>query len=64
MAVKVVGQDPRMVKTVSCKNCSAILQYTLKDTQTRVVSDYIGGRDTIRFITCPACGNEVIVNPT
>ncbi len=32
MAIKIVGDDPAAVKHVTCRNCSARLEYTPADT--------------------------------
>lgn len=52
---------PSVVKEVVCKNCGATLNYVPADIQERKIVDYDGGRDTVYFIKCPPCGNEVFV---
>ena len=61
--VRVVKQEPHpsVVKEVICRNCGATLEYVPADVQNRIVSDYTGDRETIHFIVCPPCGNQVTV---
>lgn len=61
MAIRIVGKDQDKVRHVSCGNCASILEYTLKDTYTRVISDYGGGSDTYRFLNCPCCDEQISV---
>ena len=56
-----VGPDKSLVKEVVCKNCSATLEYVPRDIESRTFSDYGGGSDTIYFIKCPPCGEEVYI---
>ena len=59
--VRVVGQDPSIVKRTSCKNCGAILEYTKNDVKERHGRDYSGGSDGKEWIDCPECSHEVVL---
>lgn len=59
--VKVIGNDPKHIKTCSCSNCSVKLEYVLADTTTTRQSDYGGGSDTYRWLVCPSCGKDINV---
>lgn len=50
---------PQEAKQVKCRKCGSVLEYVFTEIQERTVADYGGGRDTYRFIVCPACANEV-----
>jgi len=52
---------PSVVKEVICRNCGATLNYVPADVQERTESDYGGGRDIVKFIKCPPCGNQQTV---
>jgi RNase P subunit RPR2 len=47
---------PQEVKQVKCRKCGSVLEYVFTEIQELT---YGGGRDTHRFIVCPACTNEV-----
>ena len=59
--VTIVGKSLQETRRCICGNCASILEYTKSETTTRVVSDYGGGRETIRELRCPGCGNNVEV---
>lgn len=59
MVIKVVGNDPSVVKRVTCFNCSAVLEYTPNDEQKDYTSDYTGGKDYYHYIVCPCCSKQV-----
>jgi len=61
MAIKVIGKDSKTIKTTTCGNCAAILEYTNADTKTEVRKDYTGGSDTYRTLICPECNDSVNV---
>jgi hypothetical protein len=59
---EVVGQDDSVFKTVTHKECGAILRY--KPNEVRRLwsgTDYGGGPNGADGFTCPQCGGEVIV---
>lgn len=56
--VQVVSMKP---KEATCRKCDSILSYTAQDVREEVHTDYTGGRDTYRVITCPVCANKVTV---
>jgi hypothetical protein len=59
--VKVIGEDPKVFKEVTCRHCAARLQYTEAEVQERHGKDYSGGADGAKFITCPRCVREVVL---
>ena len=59
--VTVVGHDPQAVKTVTCKECAAKLEYTLSEVKAYHGKDYSGGQDGHKWIDCPKCCNKVIL---
>lgn len=56
--VQVVEMKP---KEVNCRKCDSRLSYVATDVREETLTDYTGGRDTYRMITCPVCGNKVNV---
>jgi len=59
--IKVIGNDPDVVKRCTCKNCATILEYTQSDVDTHHGKDYSGGSDGYEYILCPVCWKEVIL---
>lgn len=58
---KVVGFDESAKKRITCKNCAAIVEYVSNEVHRGSSTDYTGFVDHHKYITCPNCGNEVIV---
>ena len=59
--VKIVGQDMSMYLEATCRNCAAMLQYTRSEVQSQMQTDYGGGKELYKFITCPQCSQKVTV---
>ena len=59
--VDIVGYDESKKKRTTCGQCTAILDYTLKEVKSRIDHDYGGGYDTFYYIDCPGCGHKVEV---
>lgn len=59
--VQIVGKDLSVVKKVTCRHCSSILEYLPIDVRTRTSTDYTGCVDVIKYIFCPSCNNMVTV---
>ncbi len=57
--VQVVGKDTSVVKRVTCRNCSSVLEYVPGEVKSRSGKDYSGGPDGKEWIDCPCCGKEV-----
>lgn len=57
---KIIGQDSGAVKEITCRNCSARLQYTPSEERRDYSTDYTGGKDYYSYILCPGCGGKVI----
>ena len=58
---KVIGKDPKHVKTISCKNCAAIIEFTMSETKRTGFSDWTGDTDYYQTIDCPNCNENMIV---
>jgi DNA-directed RNA polymerase subunit RPC12/RpoP len=60
MAVRKVGQDKKLIRKATCKNCSAKLEYLPKDV--KVSWSSIGDSDIVSsYIICPDCRKQVEV---
>ena len=59
--VQVVGKDQTLIKRITCRHCTSILEYIPSEVRSRTVRDYGGGSDELREITCPGCGTDVQV---
>ena len=59
--VQIVGKDPTVIKRVTCRKCSSILEYTLNEVQQFKSYDYGGGCDIVRYVPCPCCSHKVSV---
>ena len=58
---KVIGFDPKLMKQCTCRNCAAIIEYSLTEVKKHIHHDYGGGSEMVYTITCPNCGNNVTV---
>lgn len=56
--IAIVGKDSSVVKRVTCRNCSSVLEYTPAEEQRDYTSDYLGYRDYYSYIVCPCCGKQ------
>lgn len=56
---KVIGFDEAAKKRKTCKNCSAIVEYTPSELRDVHHHDYGGGHDIYKVVTCPNCGKDV-----
>jgi uncharacterized protein with PIN domain len=52
------------IKHVSCQHCGSELEYTPKDVQQGVQSQFDGPDFTVSFIECPECRKHVKVPPS
>lgn len=60
--VSIIGKDMTAVKRTTCKKCAALLEYTQSEVKKVTHShDYLGGYETSNAISCPSCGNDVLV---
>lgn len=64
MAIKIIDEtpDPSVLKRVVCNSCGVKLEYTPNDVQYRHGTDYGGGPDGAKWIDCPKCGKNVILD--
>lgn len=60
--VKVVGEDEKQFKRVTCSNCAAILQYANYEVKSRKAVDVSDCVDIIKWIECPRCSMAVQVD--
>lgn len=58
---KVIGFDPTAAKRCTCKECTAIIEYTPSEVRRVDGKDYSGGPDGKEYILCPNCGSQVIL---
>lgn len=58
---KVVGYDEAAKKRVTCKQCSAIVEYTDHEVKSYSGTDYGGGPDGQEWVDCPNCGGRAII---
>jgi hypothetical protein len=57
---KVIGQDQKIAKEVTCRNCGAINEYYSKDVRLLYSgTDYSGGPDGARGFNCAECHSEI-----
>jgi RNase P subunit RPR2 len=59
--VKIVGKDESLVKRITCKRCSSILEYLPADEHIETGRDYGGGSWAIVSIVCPCCNVKVVI---
>lgn len=52
---------PPTGKSATCRECNAVLSYLPNEVKEDYSTDYTGGRDYYKFITCPCCSSKVIV---
>lgn len=57
--VEIIGHNKEIMKTVTCKECGAILRYGKHDIQTYRGHDYSGGSDGRDYISCAGCPNTI-----
>ena len=60
--MKVIGFDDSMKKKVTCRECTAIIEYTRSEVEDYVSHDYGGGSDTVYYIKCPNCSKQINVS--
>ncbi len=58
---KVIGFDPKLMKQCTCRNCAAIIEYSLTEVKKHIEHDYDDDSEIVYTITCPNCGNNVTV---
>lgn len=58
---KVLGFDPKLNRYCSCRNCSAMVEYTNKDIvgTKKINHDYLGDYDVVKYIICPNCNKDI-----
>jgi DNA-directed RNA polymerase subunit RPC12/RpoP len=58
---KVVGFDEKQKKRVTCRGCSAIIEYVANEVKRRDGTDISGGPDGEEWVRCPNCGGRAII---
>jgi len=58
---KVIGFDDSAKKKATCRQCSAIVEYVPNEVKSFVSHDYGGGSDSVYYIVCPNCGEDLTV---
>lgn len=58
---KKIGTDKKFIKTITCKNCASIIEYTLQEIKEVNGRDYSGGADGCRYIDCPECSKRILL---
>lgn len=58
---KVIGEASEMLKQTTCRKCAARLEYTEIEVSSKSYKDYGGGTCVVESITCPRCGNQVVI---
>lgn len=61
--VRIVEEKPdrSVVKRIVCRNCGVKLEYVPNDVKERHGTDYGGGPDGCKWINCPKCGKQVVI---
>lgn len=61
--IKVISKIPHksVVKKVVCKNCGSTLEYVPRDVKQGKHYDIDGGTETVFYIKCPECKEDVYV---
>lgn len=59
--IKIIGNDPRVARQATCKNCGTILEFVPADVTQHHHTDYTGCRETVNRIVCPVCTKAVPV---
>lgn len=60
--INIIGKDDSLLKKVTCQNCASILEYPPAVIEERHLTDYTGSRSTTRYITCPCCKKQILLN--
>lgn len=57
----VVGFDQAAKKRCTCRECSAMVEYTQQEVKAHHGTDYGGGPDGMKWIDCPNCGKKIVL---
>jgi hypothetical protein len=58
--VEIIGHDPSVLKTVTCKNCGAMLRYKQTEVYERRYS-CMGDPSGHEYVVCPGCGQDAVI---
>ena len=56
---KIIGFDDALKLKCTCRECTAIIEYTPVEVKSEVQSDYTGCKDTVYYIKCPNCSSTI-----
>jgi len=56
---RVIRIDPEQEKTITHKECGAVIGYYENEVVDKSISDYGGGSDIYHHLTCPHCGKVI-----
>lgn len=62
--MKIIDEKPsaKIAKIAICSNCGVTLEYVPADTKIEKRTDYTGGTDSYRMLTCPKCNESMDVS--
>lgn len=58
---KVIGKDAALNKRCTCKECTSIVEYTPFEIKRKNYKDISQTSCTVEYITCPECGNKIVL---
>lgn len=58
---KKIGQDTKLIRKATCKNCGAKLEYYPREVKHHTTLDLSDNPDTTYWIECPECCKRVTV---
>ena len=58
---KVIGFDDSVKKKVTCRHCSAIIEYVPNEVKEVHGTDYGGGPDGMEWVDCPNCTKRAVI---
>lgn len=61
MARIVEGAPPKEKQTVCEEGCGKTVAYVPNDVREYNGTDYSGGPDGYRYVNCPGCGKEIVL---
>lgn len=60
--IKVLGPSKEVVSHIDCQRCSVMLEYTNDDVQKHIdPPDIFGWPNTTKYIICPQCRSDVVI---
>jgi len=57
---RVIRIDPAVERTITHKECGAVIGYFENEVESKSISDYYGGgSDIFNYLRCPHCGKTI-----